>query len=184
MSTSAVTLMERANLARREHRLADAHRDLVEAVSLSRQKGKLADLLQALKGLGQIERDLGHADAARPLYEEAVALCRRSDDPLSLAHTIRHLGDIHRDTHRPDLAEPCYDEALALYRSSERTAPLDLANAIRPLAILKEGAGDVEEARRLWTEARVIYAAVNVEEGVRECSARLERLGRTGSHSP
>ncbi|HSB63846.1 MAG TPA: tetratricopeptide repeat protein [Thermoanaerobaculia bacterium] len=182
MSTDAATLIERANQARREHRLADAHRDFVEAVALSRQKGKQVDLLQALKGLGQIERDLGRADAARPLYEEAVAICRRRDDPLSLAHTIRHLADIHRDTGRPDLAEPCYDEALALYRSSERTPPLDLANAIRPFAILKEGAGDIEEARRLWKEARDLYAAVKVEEGVRECSARLERLG-LGRHS-
>jgi hypothetical protein len=66
---------------------------------------------------------------------------------------------------------------IALYRSSERTAPLDLANAIRPLAILKEGAGDIEEARRLWEEARDLYAAADVGEGADECSARLERLG-------
>jgi tetratricopeptide (TPR) repeat protein len=178
MSTPAVTLIERANKARREHRLADAHRDFVEAVALCRHKDTQRELVQALKGLGQVLRDLGHAEAARPLYEEAVALCRRNDDPLALAHTIRHLGDIHRDTGRPDLAEPCYDEALALYRSTERTAPLDLANAIRPLAILKEGAGEIEEARLLWQEARDLYAAVKAEQGVRECSARLERLGR------
>jgi tetratricopeptide (TPR) repeat protein len=176
--TAAAALMERANRARRERRLADAHRDFVEAVARCRHKDTQHDLVQALKGLGQIERDLGRADAARPLYEEAVAICRRKDDALALAHTIRHLGDIHRDTGRPDLAEPCYDEALALYRSSERTSPLDLANAIRPLAILKEGAGDVEEARRLWEEARDLYAAAEVGEGVDDCSARLERLGR------
>jgi tetratricopeptide (TPR) repeat protein len=170
--------MERADQARRERRLADAHRDFVEAVALCRHKGMQLELLRALKGLGQIERDLGRAEAARPLYEEAVAICRRTDDTLALAHTIRHLGDIHRDTGRPDLAEPCYDEALALYRSSERTSPLDLANAIRPLAILKEGAGEIEEARLLWQEARDLYAAVKAEEGVRECSARLERLRR------
>ena len=34
--------------------------------------------------------------------------------------------------------------ALALYRSHERTPPLDLANTIRPLAILKDDAGEVE----------------------------------------
>lgn len=178
MSTSAVTLMERAHQARRERRLADARRDFVEAVALCRHKAMQRELVQALKGLGQIERDLGHAGAARPLYEEAVAICRRREDTLELAHTIRHLGDIHRDTGRPDLAEPCYDEALTLYRGCERTAPLDLANAIRPLAILKEGAEEIEEARRLWEEARDLYAAAEVGEGVDDCSARLERLGR------
>jgi len=33
--------------------------------------------LGALKGSGQIERDLGHVDVARELYEEAV-VCRRA----------------------------------------------------------------------------------------------------------
>lgn len=178
MSTPAETLIEQAKRARREHRLADAHRDFTEAVALCRHKDTQRELMQALKGLGQIERDMGRPDAARPLYEEAVAICRRTDDALALAHTIRHLGDIHRETRRPDLAEPCYEEALALYRSSERTAPLDLANAIRPLAILKEGAGDVEDAKRLWKEAWDLYAAADAGEGVDECSARLERLGR------
>jgi|SRR6516162_451999 len=38
------------------------------------------------------------------------------------------------------------------YRRQEQTVPLDLANAIRPLAILKEQAGEVEEAKSLWKE--------------------------------
>ncbi len=176
MSKEAIKLVRQADRARREHRLADAHRDLVEAVALCRQAGVQHDLVQALKGLGQIERDLGRGDTARPLYEEAVAICREEGDPLTLAHTVRHLGDIHQDAGRVELAAPCYHEALALYRSHERTSPLDLANAIRPLALLKDDAGEVEEARRLWEEARDLYAAVNVREGVAECSARLARL--------
>ncbi len=176
MSDAAIQLVRRADRARREHRLSDAHRDLVKAVELCRQAGELRALVRSLKALGQIERDRGRGDAARPLYEEAVAICREEGDPLTLAHTVRHLGDIHRDAGRVELAEPCYHEALALYRSHERPPPLDLANAIRPLAILKDDAGEVEEARRLWEEARDLYAAVNVREGVAECSARLARL--------
>ncbi len=178
MSDAAIKLMKEADRARRENRPADAHRDLVEAVALCRQAGAQGELVQALKGLGQIERDLGHGDAARPLYEEAVAICREEGDVLTLAHTVRHLGDIHRDAGRVELAEPCYHEALALYRSHEGTPPLDLANAIRPLAMLKDAAGEVEEARRLWEEARDLYEAVSVREGVAECSARLARLSR------
>jgi len=178
MIEAAVNLMREANLARREHRLADAHRDLIQAVTLCRQAGVRRDLAQALKRLGQIERDLGDVDAARPLYEEAVTLCRAEGDRLLLAHTIRHLGDIHRHEGHVDLAEPCYLEALTLYRSDEQTPPLDLANAIRPLAMIKENSADLEEARRLWEEARSLYAAVNIEAGVAECSARLARLAR------
>ncbi len=178
MSHAVIKLVRQADRARRENRLADAHRNLVEAVALCRQAGVQRELMQALKGLGQIERDLGRGDAARPLYEEAVAICRGEGDPLTLAHTVRHLGDIHHEAGRVELAEPCYHEALALYRSQERPPPLDVANAIRPLAILKEDAGEVEEARRLWEEARDLYAAVNVREGVTESSARLARLSR------
>jgi tetratricopeptide (TPR) repeat protein len=172
MSNTALGLLEAAQLARKEHRLADAHRDLVEAVSLCRQAGEQRTLVRALKALGQIERDLGQGDAARPLYEEAVSICREEGDPLLLAHTIRHLGDIHQDAGRLTEAEPCYHEALALYRSRQAN-PLDLANAIRPLALLKEATGKREEARPLWEEARELYVAVNVRAGVAECSARL-----------
>jgi tetratricopeptide (TPR) repeat protein len=176
MPNTVAELVQRAQRARREQRLADAHRDLTEAVALSRQAGARRALVTALKGLGQIERDQGCGDVARPLYEEAVALCREEGEPLPLAHTVRHLGDIHRQAGHRELAEPCYQEALALYRSQKSATPLDLANAIRPLAILKEDAGETEEAMRLWQEARDLYAVANVPEGVAESSAHLARL--------
>jgi tetratricopeptide (TPR) repeat protein len=131
----------------------------------------------ALKGLGQIERDLRNGHAALPLYEEAVALCRAVSEPLRLAHTIRHLGDIHLDAGRLELAEPCYDEALALYSENEQTVPLDLANAIRPLAILQERNGNRELAKSLWKEAKELYAAVDVPAAVAESSRHLAALG-------
>src|SRR5580698_579821 len=103
MSNTALELIGAAQLARRERCLPDAHRDLVEAVRLCRQSGERHNLVRALKALGQIERDLGRGDAARPLYEEAVTICREEGDPLSLAHTVRHLGDIYRHAGRVEL---------------------------------------------------------------------------------
>jgi tetratricopeptide (TPR) repeat protein len=175
---SLTALMENAHLARKEHRLADAHCDLVEAVSLCRQAETRPNLVRALKALGQIERDLGRGDAARPLYEEALVLCREEGDALMLAHTVRHLGDIHQDAGRMTEAEGCYDEALALYRQTHMS-PLDLANAIRPLAILKDTVGKGEGARPLWEKAKELYAAAGVREGVAECTARLARQNRS-----
>ena len=177
MPTAALELVQRANRARRENRLSDARRDLAEAVALLRQAGEPQELAPALKGLGQIERDLGHGDAALLLYEEAAVIYRGTADPLALAHTVRHVGDIHRGAGRPDLAAPCYHEALALYRSNDRTDPLDLANALRPMAILEEAAGNTEAAAALWREARDLYARANVAEGAAECAARLDGLG-------
>ena len=55
-------------------------------------------------------------------------------------------------------------------------ARLDHANALRPMAILKEELGQVEEARALWRRARELYGAVGIEAGVAECADRLARL--------
>ena len=177
MPDSFDQLMQRATQARREHRPADAERDLIEAVAIGRKSGVRVDLARALTGLGQIERDLKRMDAALQHYEEALALFRAEGDVLKIAHTVRHAGDIHQDAGRPELAEPCYREALQLYRGDQRTPPLDLANAIRGLALLKDNAGETEEARLLWKEARELYSAVNVEAGVAESTRRLARLG-------
>jgi len=83
---------------------------------------------------------------------------------------------MHRDAGRLRLAEDSYREALGLYGGSKDTAALDLANTLRPYAILREGAGDLEQARALWKEAKDLYATANVNEGVAESSARLARL--------
>jgi tetratricopeptide (TPR) repeat protein len=175
MSDTVQERVRQAREARRENRLDDVRQHFLAAVELSRQIGTRRELVDTLKGLAQIERDLGRLDVCRPLYEEAVALCRMEGDALLLAHTVRHLGDIHRVTGCLELAEPCYLEALALYRAQTSVDPLQLANAIRPMAILKDQKGEVEEAARLWEEAKALYTAAEVPAGVAECSARLGR---------
>jgi tetratricopeptide (TPR) repeat protein len=188
MTAAALSLLWRAHQARHENRPADARRDLVEAVAICRREQVQSDLAFALKRLGQIERDEGSLDAALARYEEAAAIHRDRGDALSLAHAMRHVGDIHQDAGRWDLAEPCYDEALALYRSARGTRRGDLANAVRSLAIQKERTGDLEQARRLWKEARDLYASLDgplrriflrrPNPGVLESAEHLTRLGR------
>jgi hypothetical protein len=88
------------------------------------------------------------------------------------------VGDIHREAGHPELGESCYQEALALYGRHKETPPLELANAIRGLAILKCDAGEADVARALWEEARDLYEAVNVAAGVAESNSRLAQLTR------
>ena len=76
------------------------------------------------------------------------------------------------------LAEPCFLEALSIYRGHEHARPLDLANAIRSFAVLKDEVGAVEEAKRLWQEAHDLYVTGNVSAGVAESAARLALLAR------
>ena len=174
-SDDSAELMREANRLRFEDPGA-SQRLYEEAAEYARQHGSRRHLIQALKGAGQIARDAGNLNQALSLYEDAVKLCREVDDALLLAHTIRHVGDIHQDMNQDDLAAPCYEEALEVYRSHEQTSTLDLANAVRPFALLKEHAGAIEEAKQLWAEARDLYATANVREGVKECSRHLSIL--------
>ena len=145
-------------------------------MGLLRKEGTRADLAKVVRGLGEIERKLGNGEAARQHYEEAVALLLGVDDHLRLAHTVRHLGDVHYEGGRADLAEPCYEEALALYRAQPEPPPGHLANAIRSMAVLKDEAGEIEQAILLWSEARDLYAGLNYPPAVAETSARLALL--------
>jgi tetratricopeptide (TPR) repeat protein len=176
MSEALDKLFQQAFQARRENRPEDAKKDLTEAVALCRQSGIQEDLAKALTSLGQIERDLHNNDVALNHYEEAVAIYRTQDSPLRLAHTVRHVGDILRNQKRLDLAAPCYEEALAIYRSHREAPPLDLANAIRGYALLKEGIGEKAQAASLWEEAGKLYADVHVMEGAAESSRRVALL--------
>lgn len=109
-------------------------------------------------------------------YKLATALARAVGQPLLLAHRVRHLGDAYRRLGRTELAEPAYTEALSIYRQHGDARPLDVANALRGFAILKESVGAREEARRLWQEAHDLYVQVGVPAGVAESASKLERL--------
>jgi tetratricopeptide (TPR) repeat protein len=108
---------------------------------------------------------------ARKCHEEAVRLFREVGEPLTLAHTVRHLGDVYHEEGLSGLVEPCYHEALSIYRNHQTSPSLDLANAIRSLAVLRW-----EQARVLWEEARDLYSALGIEAGINEGTDRLKAL--------
>lgn len=103
----------------------------------------------------------------------AVAKSRKADDPLRLAHAVRHLGDAYYYAGRAEPADICYVEALSIYRSHTHAPRLDLANAIRSSAVLKDYVAADDEAKLLWQEAHDLYGALNVPAGVAESAARL-----------
>jgi tetratricopeptide (TPR) repeat protein len=186
VSEQAANLVRRSmrdrgdTFARQENELrqlyARLHVDLTEAVRLARASDDKSVLVGALKALGQIERDAGKAQESLALYDEALAVCRDTGDPLALAHTVRHVGDLRHTVGRLDLAESCYDEALTLYRTTEGTAPVDLANTLRPYALLMEETGHVAKAIAMWREAGELYSAVGIQVGVDECDRHLAAL--------
>lgn len=65
----------------------------------------------------------------------------------------------------------CFHEALELYRKHDEDSSLDLANALRSLAVLRW-----EHARTLWKDVRVLYTGLNIEAGIKESAARVAAL--------
>lgn len=171
------SLFRRGMAARRNGRPGEAMGHMKAAVRLARAHDDPVALARALHGRANLERDLGRTAAALRLYREAVPLCRRGEEPLVLAHTLRHLGDVLRELDDLEGAEPCYAEALALYRATPSPPVLDLANAVRRMAILREASGEDEEARTLWREAGELYREAGIEAGVSESATHLRRLG-------
>ena len=111
-------------------------------------------------------------------YERAADIARTANDMGQLAHAQRHVGDLLRELGQNRSAESAASEAVALYRQHCDDASLDLANALRVLALAQESLGQSPEAGRSWREARSLYTAVGVLPGVHECDQHIARLGR------
>ena len=179
--SSPAELISLARRARHEHRLADAKDCFKRAVDAIRNAGDKALLADALCGLGQIERDQGNGKAALEHDREAVGLRRSGGDTPALAHTIRHVADILREQESAAKAAPYYEKAISIYRSHPDTTPLDLANAIRGLALLKAssaspGTQEEEQAILLWREAAGLYEQAGVSPGIAECRQQIAFL--------
>ncbi|UWZ83525.1 hypothetical protein [Occallatibacter riparius] len=128
---------------------------------------------------GRRARAAGDRDSARKYYAEAAAQYRQEGLTLAWAHAIRHIADMWLEESEFETARPLYEDALEAYRASLETRVLDLANTLRPYALLNAAVGDRELARASWLEAKALYASLRVEEGVAECQQHLASLQGT-----
>jgi tetratricopeptide (TPR) repeat protein len=156
-------LLREGYQARKDGQPETARQKFQAVVNLCDPGQLLPETACALAGLAQIERDLSHNDAALAHYERALHIHRGNGDPLRVAHVVRHIADIHRHEGHTEQALSGYVEALELYRSHPDTPPLDLANALRGLAILRQQTGSLDESAALWTQARELYTAAGVQ---------------------
>lgn len=110
-------------------------------------------------------------------YQRAADLARSLNAMGQLAHAQRHVGDLQRELGELISAESAASEAVILYRQHNSGVSLDLANALRVLALAQESLGQLSEADGSWREARPLYEDVGVLPGVHECDQHIARLG-------
>ena len=128
---------------------------------------------------GRQARVEGNFSGARAHYSAAAKIYHDQNDVLAYAHTIRHIADIYVEESNLAQAKPLYEESIELYRTNFSTKVLDLANALRPYALLNEAQGNLDLARKFWEEAKELYSSVRVEAGVSECEEHISKLQRT-----
>ena len=111
--------------------------------------------------------------ATRKRWRSRAARITRCRSPTRCGTLATCIGKQNGWTRR----KPATAEALALYAGQDEPPPLDYANALRPMAILKETLGQVDDARTLWQRAQELYGSAGIEAGVAECAEHLAGLG-------
>ncbi len=179
MQVEVKMILQKADEARRQGQLETARRAFEQALETSSLSQDEHGRLAALKGLGQLERDAGNPDQALYYFDDATRLARRTATKRLVAHTIRHYADAYRAAGQLAQALPLYQEALALYGEDPATPGLELANALRPAAIVFEQLSHNQRAVKYWQQARTLYESAGIEAGVLECDEGISRCKRT-----
>jgi tetratricopeptide (TPR) repeat protein len=168
-------LIDLGRQARRDHHLDEARARLHEALQCCGGKEDPRLVAELHAELAYVERALHHDQSAETHYRLATEKFRAVGDPLRTAHNMRHLADVLRETGRPAEAAPFYAESIEFYRNNQ-DYPLQLANAIRGLALMQSDLGEFSESLQSWAEAKVLYQMVGVNAGVVESQMRIKEL--------
>jgi tetratricopeptide (TPR) repeat protein len=172
---AAQILIEQGRKARHERRPEDARSSFREALEQCGSDDDPRLVAELHAELAYVERALHDEQSAEAHYRRAAEMFKVLRDPLRTAHNMRHLADILRETGKPLEAAPFYCESIEFFRKSGEY-PLQLANALRGLALMQCDLGDFAGSLQSWAEAKALYQMVSVDAGVAESRKRIEDL--------
>ena len=165
------SLLHRAAHLRKSGEAAEAERLYKEAAAQA-QADEALERAEALTGIAQTRRDAGDRVGSAIYYAEAITLFRTANATTQLAHALRHAADVRSEMKEYGVAGTQIEEAIRLYRSPQTEGtPLDLANALRVLAL-----NDERQAHAAWLEAKALYTTEEVAAGVSEAEEHLDWL--------
>ncbi len=164
---------------RREGQPDAARRCFAEAISIFHLDFDLAGEARALMRQALMARDAGDLAWAQHDQQAAIALLRQAGDGVALAHALRRAGDIFLDQGDLDRAAAALAEAFVLYEAAADAPEIDIADAVRSVALLAEALGEPQQALMMWQDARERYAGSRCDEGapgMAEANAHIAAL--------
>lgn len=138
-----------------------------QTIRFYRESGPPFYLGMALLSQGGTAIELGEYAIARKFLNESLALARQDGDAFRMAHSLNFLGDLARLEQNHAEAAPAYESGVALLR--ELGAKRDLAALLANLGYARLRLGDVERARRLFSESMALHQAQQNRPGMAEC---------------
>jgi tetratricopeptide (TPR) repeat protein len=120
-------------------------------------------------------RRQGRLTDATALYEEAAESFQAEQQLARWAHALRHAAELA--LRAGDCATGLREAHVVVqyYRSTQPTT-LEMANALRVLALAEMAAGERDNAVTHWSEARDLYLDAGVVDGVNEADRRVAAL--------
>jgi len=165
-----------ARIFRNESRYREAIMELEAAIELSEKFKLTKEKSATLSMLANIYFDLGSNKRSLESYQDALTIAELDSEPEQIAHITQHIADVEREIGDLKSSLSHYEKVLAYYRSNMNKYGLNMANAMRGFALLKEKMVDYADAKSLWNEAKSIYEKYKISDGVKECLARLKKL--------
>lgn len=120
-------------------------------------------------------RRQGRLSDATALYEEAAESFQAEQQPARWAHALRHAAEFAL---RAGDGVTSLREArmvIEYYRSTPPTT-LEMANALRVMAMAEAAAGETDNAMEHWNEARRLYREAGIADGVLEADRHVALL--------
>jgi serine/threonine-protein kinase len=152
-----------------------ARRELEQARTLAATTGQRAERFAAERALGEVLAEQEQLGPARAWYDSAAATARAAGDSLGLATVAADLAWLHGLTDQLDSAATQAVLAVSLRRRLG-APPIELANALNNLAVVRLQQGRADSARAAIEEAVALLRAAGPP-GEPPLAAALATLG-------
>ena len=156
----ATSLSNLGNIAkaRGDHDKAEDYHN--RSLALYEELGNNEGIAVTLNNLGNIADARGDHDKAEDYHSRSLDLSEELGDKQGIANSLNNLGTIAGARGDLDEAEDYHNRSLALYEELGNRE--GIAYVFSNLGTIAETRGDPDKARRLWGEARDLFAGIGM----------------------